>query len=41
MTPERIITGNALMEIDAEDDRINKSKIIKAARQLRRLPHYK
>ncbi|UTM60131.1 DUF3653 domain-containing protein [Photobacterium sp. CCB-ST2H9] len=38
MTPERIITGNALMEIDAESDRRTKAKIIKAARQLRKIP---
>jgi hypothetical protein len=38
LTPDRIITGNALIEIGAERDRIKMSKIIKTAKQLKELP---
>ncbi|HFQ5220714.1 TPA: DUF3653 domain-containing protein, partial [Vibrio vulnificus] len=35
LTPDRIITGNALIEINAENDRQAKAMIMKAARLLR------
>jgi hypothetical protein len=38
LTPDRIITGNALIEIGAEGDREYMSKIIRTARQLKELP---
>ncbi|WP_064604191.1 regulator [Photobacterium sp. J15] len=38
LTPERIITGNALLEINAEDDRKLKAEIIRVARLLKKLP---
>ena len=38
LTPDRIITGNALLEINADNDRQCKATIIKAARQLSKLP---
>ncbi|WP_064608587.1 DUF3653 domain-containing protein [Photobacterium sp. J15] len=38
LTPDRIITGNALLEINAENDRKLKAEIIKTARLLRKLP---
>nr|WP_281259002.1 DUF3653 domain-containing protein [Photobacterium indicum] len=38
LTPDRIITGNALIEIGAEGDRKYMSKIIRTARQLKELP---
>ncbi|WP_064608552.1 DUF3653 domain-containing protein [Photobacterium sp. J15] len=38
LTPDRIVTGNALLEINAEDDSRTKALIIKTARQLQNLP---
>lgn len=38
LTPDRIITGNALLEIGAEQDSKNRATIIKTARLLRKLP---
>ncbi|WP_415721582.1 DUF3653 domain-containing protein [Photobacterium ganghwense] len=37
LTPDRIVTGNALLEINAEDDRKTKAAIMKAARLLRKV----
>lgn len=37
ITPDRIISGNALLEIDAENDRKTKATIIRTARLLQRL----
>ena len=34
LTPDRIITGNALLELNNENDRVYKMKIMKAARLL-------
>ena len=39
LTPERIITGNALLEIGADNDRQNKAVIMRAARLLNTLPN--
>ncbi|WP_367278103.1 DUF3653 domain-containing protein [uncultured Photobacterium sp.] len=38
LTPDRIITGNALLEIGAEQDSKNRAEIIKTARLLKNLP---
>ena len=38
LTPDRIITGNALLEIGAEQDSKNKATIIQTARRLKNLP---
>ncbi|MGF1761426.1 DUF3653 domain-containing protein [Photobacterium sagamiensis] len=38
LTPDRIITGNALLEIGAEQDSKNKATIIQIARRLKSLP---
>ncbi|WP_242551976.1 DUF3653 domain-containing protein [Photobacterium ganghwense] len=37
LTPDRVIAGNALLEIDAEHDRQAKATIIKAARMIQRV----
>ncbi|MCW8329398.1 DUF3653 domain-containing protein [Photobacterium sp. SDRW27] len=37
LTPDRIIAGNALLEINAENDRQSKAIIIRAARLLRNI----
>lgn len=39
LTPDRIIAGNALLEIDADNDRKCKALIIKTARLLKNLPN--
>ncbi|MDV5168816.1 DUF3653 domain-containing protein [Photobacterium rosenbergii] len=38
LTPDRIVTGSALLQISAENDREMKATIIKTARMLNRLP---
>ncbi|MGR5142065.1 DUF3653 domain-containing protein [Photobacterium sp. DNB23_23_1] len=38
VSPDRIIAGNALLEINADTDRKNMVKIIRVARQLKKLP---
>nr|WP_237157062.1 DUF3653 domain-containing protein [Photobacterium rosenbergii] len=38
LTPDRIVTGNALLQISAENDREMKAAIIRTARMLNRLP---
>lgn len=37
LTPDRIITGNALLEINSEDDNINKRIILHTARLLQKI----
>ncbi|WP_415721613.1 DUF3653 domain-containing protein [Photobacterium ganghwense] len=37
LTPDRIISGNALLEINAEDDRKAKALIIRTARMIQKL----
>lgn len=37
LTPDRVITGNALLEINAEDDRKMKATILRTARLLNEL----
>ncbi|MBD8514461.1 DUF3653 domain-containing protein (plasmid) [Photobacterium sp. SP02] len=39
LTPDRILTGHALLEIGAETDSKNNTLIIKTARLLKGLPH--
>lgn len=39
LTPDRIITGNALIKIGAEGDREYMPKITRTARQLKELPN--
>lgn len=41
LSPDRIITGNALLEINAENDRQCKAMILKTARLLQNLPDRK
>ncbi|WP_036799685.1 DUF3653 domain-containing protein [Photobacterium marinum] len=38
LNPDRIITGNALLEINAENDRQAKAHILRTARLLKNLP---
>ncbi|WP_256384535.1 DUF3653 domain-containing protein [Photobacterium toruni] len=38
LTPDKIVLGNALIEIGAENDRKNQSEILKVARLLKNLP---
>lgn len=38
LSPDRIITGNALLEINAESDSKTKAEILRTARLLRKLP---
>ncbi|WP_370646477.1 DUF3653 domain-containing protein [Photobacterium sp. OFAV2-7] len=38
LTPDRIVTGNALLEINADHDRYSKAVIMQTARLLRNLP---
>ncbi|WP_273857043.1 DUF3653 domain-containing protein [Photobacterium sp. GSS17] len=37
LTPDRIITGNALLEINSDDDRRMKALIIETARNLQKI----
>lgn len=37
LTPDRIVTGNALLEINAEDNRRTKAAIMKSARMLKKI----
>lgn len=38
LTPDKIVLGNALIEIDAESDRKHQAEILKVARLLKNLP---